>query len=144
MRSTLTLDRRVQTVFLLFGVLFGATRCTSPASPQQGGTACHQRLSVLCPNGKCQTYAEAVAELRQRVSSQTAFCATADVGRCGALRYVATDNLLSGTTRFFDQSDRLVAARIFNDVPPCTETVLGADVPRCEMIVEQSFCPTGR
>jgi hypothetical protein len=74
----------------------------------------------------------------------TSSCLKADVGRCGALQYVAVGGGFSWSTKFFDRSGKLVAAEQGTDMigPPCNgKRTAGAEVPSCEMTVEESFCP---
>jgi hypothetical protein len=166
MRSKLLLNPRIHdltAVILVFGALFVVTGRASPSQvasdqPPKGAAAdnhrprpnatgaesCHLPVAATCPKGKCGTYRQAVAEVQEFGRQMTSFCLKADVGRCGALRYVSMSGGFSWSTEFFDASGKLVAAEQGTDMigPPCFgKRTFGTKVPKCDMTVEESFCP---
>lgn len=104
------------------------TRCVRPLSAHCGATG----------GAPCPTYEAALADaLASRSDAAPEDCTglgggDVAVGVCGRTRFVEDGDCLSGMTRFFDGSGRLVGVYAWTDVKrPCGPATLYGAVPDC-------------
>lgn len=104
------------------------------------GARCQRPLADYC-QGPCQTYDQAVAQLRSEV---TPGCTNASLGTCDGRRFVRSASHTTSYTKFFDTNDQLVAASVaatyaafcggnffrqeYGEPPPCANPVITEDL----------------
>jgi len=84
---------------------------------------------------------EARAEVKA-IADEMNHCFFADSGSCGDFLYVRVGDGFVSSTRYFDQTGKLVGAVGTTDVvsPPCEGiTVYGREI-KCRSVVQESYC----
>ena len=73
---------------------------------------CFQPLRAYCSGSECPTYEDGMQSMQECLKGR---CLNSERGVCGELRYTATSDGFSGSTRYFDSSGRLIAATLSTD-----------------------------
>ena len=112
------------------------------AGDQRGAdNQCHHPLEQACKAGKCPTWEEAKAEVKS-LANTVRPCFGAIAGTCGEYRYVSFSGGFVSSTRYFDQTGKLVGAVSTTDViaEPCLGKFNYGKVIECSFVMEKNYC----
>jgi hypothetical protein len=112
------------------------------AGDQRGAdNQCHHPLERFCKDGKCPTWEEAKAEVKS-LAKKIRPCFGASAGTCGEYKYVSFSGGFVSSTRYFDQTGKLVGVVGTTDViaEPCLGTFSYGEVIECSSVIEENYC----